>query len=202
MALFVATGNSTSTGGRIIYSNLTRHHPYTLPHRPQIVFPVSTRRSIHFKVSAKKLSPAGKFDGSKRRSSTKTKDKEDEGNYDGKRTNEIERSFGTEGFSASKSVGVESSVVANLPGAETDFWEGPQWDAFGFVMQYLWAFGVGFALIACGVAVSTYNEGATDFKDTPAYKASVESQELIEEPEASNSDVFESNPTEVAPSLE
>lgn len=57
-------------------------------------------------------------------------------------------------------------------------------------------------LIACGIAVATYNEGASDFKETPAYKESVQSRELLEEPEASDSDVFESNPTEVAPSLE
>lgn len=57
-------------------------------------------------------------------------------------------------------------------------------------------------LIACGVAVATYNEGATDFKETPAYKESIQSRELLEEPDASTSDVFESNPTEVAPSLE
>lgn len=57
-------------------------------------------------------------------------------------------------------------------------------------------------LIACGIAVATYNEGATDFKETPAYKESIQSRELLEGPEGSNSDVFESNPTEVAPSLE
>ncbi|KAL6966631.1 hypothetical protein U1Q18_032412, partial [Sarracenia purpurea var. burkii] len=57
-------------------------------------------------------------------------------------------------------------------------------------------------LIACGIAVSSYNEGATDFKATPAYKESIQSRELLEEPEGSNSDVFESNPTEEAPSLE
>lgn len=57
-------------------------------------------------------------------------------------------------------------------------------------------------LIACGIAVATYNEGATDFKETPAYKESVQSREFLEGPEESNSDVFESNPTEVAPSLE
>ena len=50
--------------------------------------------------------------------------------------------------------------------------------------------------------MATYNEGATDFKDTPAYKESIQSRELLEEPEASGSDVFESNPTEEAPSLE
>lgn len=51
--------------------------------------------------------------------------------------------------------------------------------------------------------MATYNEGATDFKDTPAYKESIQSREFLEEPDdASNSDVFESNPTEVAPSLD
>lgn len=57
-------------------------------------------------------------------------------------------------------------------------------------------------LISGGIAVATYNEGATDFKKTPAYKESVQSQELLEEPDASNGDVFEANPTENAPSLE
>lgn len=57
-------------------------------------------------------------------------------------------------------------------------------------------------LISSGIAVATYNEGATDFKETPAYKESIQSQELLEEPEESNSDVFESNPTEEAPNLE
>ncbi len=56
-------------------------------------------------------------------------------------------------------------------------------------------------IVAIGVAVSTYNEGAADFKETPAYRESIKSEELLEEPEA-NSDVFESNPTEVAPSLD
>lgn len=56
-------------------------------------------------------------------------------------------------------------------------------------------------VIACGIAVVTYNEGATDFKETPAYKESIKSPELLEEPDSS-SDIFESNPTEVAPSLE
>ncbi|KAJ3672900.1 hypothetical protein LUZ60_006274 [Juncus effusus] len=89
-----------------------------------------------------------------------------------------------------------------LPKDEPDFWEGPQWNAFGFFMQYMWAFGVLFAIIACGVAVATYNDGATDFRETPAYKESVQSKELLDESESSNSDVFEGNPTEVAPALE
>lgn len=56
-------------------------------------------------------------------------------------------------------------------------------------------------LIACGVAVATYNDGATDFRDTPAFKES-QTQEFPEESESSGSDVFEGNPTEVAPALE
>lgn len=56
-------------------------------------------------------------------------------------------------------------------------------------------------MISSGIAVATYNEGATDFKATPAYQESIQSQELLE-PDDSNSDVFESNPTEEAPSLE
>jgi hypothetical protein len=56
-------------------------------------------------------------------------------------------------------------------------------------------------LVACGVAVATYNDGATDFRDTPAYKESLQSQEFPEE-SSSGADVFEGNPTEVAPALE
>ena len=57
-------------------------------------------------------------------------------------------------------------------------------------------------LIAAIAAVVTFNEGATDFKETPTYKDAIESREFLEEPEGSSPDVFESNPTEVAPSLE
>lgn len=98
--------------------------------------------------------------------------------------------------------GDDGYVLPELPGDKPDFWEGPQWNGFGFFVQYQWAFGIGFALIACGIAVATYNEGATDFKETPVYKESVQSRELLEEPDASGSDVFEGNPTEEAPSLE
>lgn len=96
----------------------------------------------------------------------------------------------------------EGYVLPDLPGLEKDFWEGPEWDAFGFVIEYLWAFGIVFALVSSGIAVATYNEGATDFKETPAYKESIQSRDLLEEPDASSPDVFESNPTEEAPSLE
>ncbi|CAA6658657.1 unnamed protein product [Spirodela intermedia] len=101
--------------------------------------------------------------------------------------------LGTDGASS------VSTPIPDLPGLTTDFWEGSKWDTFGFIVQYLWAFGIVFALIACGIAVATYNEGATDFKETPVFKESMQSQELLEEPDSSGSDVFEVNPTEVAP---
>lgn len=50
--------------------------------------------------------------------------------------------------------------------------------------------------------MATFNEGATDFRETPAFKESIQSQDLLEGPEASDTDVFESNPTEEAPALE
>eukprot|EP00252_Welwitschia_mirabilis_P013347 TRINITY_DN29404_c0_g1_i1.p1 TRINITY_DN29404_c0_g1~~TRINITY_DN29404_c0_g1_i1.p1 ORF type:complete len:180 (-),score=32.07 TRINITY_DN29404_c0_g1_i1:459-998(-) len=83
---------------------------------------------------------------------------------------------------AARGVVEEEAEAMKLPGNKSDFWEGPQWDAFGFVIQYLWAFGVVFALIACGIAVRTYNYGATDFKETPVYKEAIESQGLFDEP--------------------
>lgn len=45
--------------------------------------------------------------------------------------------------------GMEYSTepMPRLEGLEPDFWEGPQWDAFGFFIQYLWAFGILFGVI-------------------------------------------------------
>ncbi|KAJ4762683.1 AT-rich interactive domain protein [Rhynchospora pubera] len=97
---------------------------------------------------------------------------------------------------------ISKEPMPELPGQEPDFWEGPQWNAFGFVVQYLWAFGIVFALVACGIAVATYNQGATDFRETPAYKESMQSKELLDDSNSSSSEVFEQNPTEVAPPLE
>ncbi|KAL5209868.1 hypothetical protein ABZP36_005491 [Zizania latifolia] len=97
---------------------------------------------------------------------------------------------------------VSTTPMPELPDLEKpDFWEGSQWDAVGFFVQYMWAFGVFFGLVACGFAVATYNEGATDFRETPSFKES-QTQEFPEESESSGSDVFEGNPTEVAPALE
>lgn len=148
-------------------------------------------------ATGKFTSRTGKFDSKNRRTTTTTTkdergERKDFKNFDG---DEI----GNEGFVDSVDDGF---VLPKLPGEEPNFWEGPQWDALGFFVQYMWAFGVVFALVACGVAVATYNDGATDFRETPAYKESVQSKDLSEGLEGSDTDVFESNPTEEAPALE
>ncbi|EXB56934.1 hypothetical protein L484_019979 [Morus notabilis] len=187
-------------GGATILSGNSTTHPYTrLPIRRHVISPLSHRTTLHV-VAAKKFSPrSGK---NRRTSTTTTRDQlELDQDQEQKRTAEIKRP-GDDARSAAVDTADDGYFLPKLPGDEPDFWEGEQWDGLGFFVEYLWAFSIVFALIACGIAVATYNEGATDFKDTPAYKESVQSQELLEEPEASNPDVFESNPTEVAPSLE
>ncbi|KAF3944940.1 hypothetical protein ACB098_04G079700 [Castanea mollissima] len=202
MTLTIANGGGVGCGssrGGILYSNPTKH-PFTLlPIKRHLLFPPSTRTTttLHI-VSAKKFSSrTGRLDGNNRRGNTTTKDQDEN-----KQRNDLEDSKFNSIEGGAVAAAADGYVLPELPGDKPDFWEGPQWDAFGFFVQYLWAFGIVFALIACGVAVATYNEGATDFKETPAYKESIQSRELLEEPDASTSDVFESNPTEVAPSLE
>ncbi|PON94483.1 AT-rich interactive domain protein [Trema orientale] len=209
MALTTANGSGVGGGGgaTILSGNPTRH-PYThLPTRRHVIFPLSSR-TLHVAVSAKKFSSrTGRFDGKNRRSTTTTRDQELEEGRDPRmaeiKRGRLENGSGLESGGGSAVDDVDDGYfLPKLPGEEKDFWEGEQWDTLGVLVEYLWAFGIVFALIACGIAVATYNEGATDFKDTPVYKESVQSRELLEEPEASNPDVFESNPTEVAPSLE
>ncbi|CAM6092606.1 unnamed protein product [Calypogeia fissa] len=88
-----------------------------------------------------------------------------------------------------------------LEGLEPDFWEGEQWDLFGFIIQYLWAIGLLIALGACGVAVTSYNSGASDIRDTQVFKEALENQ--VEADSAFDSDNFQDfpEPTE-APSVE
>ncbi|KAL5544761.1 hypothetical protein UlMin_008545 [Ulmus minor] len=201
MALTIPNGGAGG-GARILSSYSTRHtYTYTrIPIPRHVLFPLSPRTTSHI-VSAKRFtSRTGRLDGKNRRSSTTTKDEEE-------RTAEIKRGGGPDnaadlGIGNAVSEANDGYFLPKLPGDDPDFWEGEKWDALGFFVEYLWAFGIVFALIACGIAVATYNEGATDFKSTPVYKESVQSQEALEGPEASNPDVFESNPTEVAPSLE
>ncbi|KAM0980072.1 hypothetical protein ACFX13_016099 [Malus domestica] len=199
MALTIANSGSSTGGARVLYSSSTtsRQYPYTnLSSQRHLLFPPSSRRALYV-VSAKRFaSRTGRTDGRNRKSTSTTRDQEQD-MMGSQRTAEIENVGG----------GVVGNVddryfLPKLPGDEPCFWEGEKWDWLGFFVEYLWAFGIGFALIACLVAATSYNEGATDFKETPVYKDSFQSREFLEEPEASNPDVFESNPTEVAPSLE
>ncbi|GAV81803.1 hypothetical protein CFOL_v3_25256 [Cephalotus follicularis] len=195
MALTISNATSGDARARTLYSNATNRH---LLHRPRTLLPLSPRISLHV-VSAKKLSPrTGRFDSKNRRNEI-TSTEEEEGEKQEKRVDVIED------YSKIESVAYDgdgSYFLPDLPGDKPSFWEGEQWEPLGFFVQYMWAFGIVFALVACGIAVATYNEGATDFKSTPVYKEAVGSPELLEEPESSNSDVFEANPTEVAPSLD
>lgn len=45
-----------------------------------------------------------------------------------------------------------------MPGDEPGFWEGSRWDLLGFVLQYLWAFGIVLAAVASIYAVQNYSE--------------------------------------------
>ncbi|KAL3512260.1 hypothetical protein ACH5RR_024977 [Cinchona calisaya] len=191
-------------GNQILYNTPTRTPCTGVPLRRTFLLPPwSSPRTHHLIVvsASKKLSSSktGKFDSKNRRSSVSTKEEAEE--IESTKFQKLDRTADIDG-SGSTPAFDDGFVMPELPGEKPNFWEGPQWDAFGFFIQYLWAFGIVFALIACGIAVTTYNEGATDFKDTPVYKESIQSRELLEEPEASGSDVFESNPTEEAPNLE
>ncbi|KAF7121114.1 hypothetical protein RHSIM_Rhsim13G0208500 [Rhododendron simsii] len=228
MALTIGAGGATALYGG---SNGTTYTGQQFLRRPILLPPPqpTSRYASLITRASKKWSPrTGKLDGRTRRSSsTTTKEEEEE---EERRTVQIGTEGGVDATGAD-----DGYFLPELPGLEKDFWEGPEWDGFGFFAQYMWAFGIGFALcqqlvelrelegasvpvhhhsgilwavfwevelIASGFAVATYNEGATDFKQTPAYKESIQSRDLLEEPEGSSSDVFESNPTEEAPSLE
>ncbi|XP_071732808.1 uncharacterized protein [Rutidosis leptorrhynchoides] len=182
---------SCLNGGRIL-CNTSTITPYTrFPlHRPPLsLLTTRTKTSVHIvSAASKKQVRTGKFDSKNKKGSTKEDESFNESSIGTVVADEIEN--------------FDGYVLPDLPGLEKDFWEGPEWDGFGFFVEYLWAFGIVFALLSSGIAVATYNEGATDFKETPAYKESIQSRELLEEPDASSPDIFESNPTEEAPSLE
>ncbi|KAK8340602.1 hypothetical protein V6Z11_A08G111100 [Gossypium hirsutum] len=158
MALTVTLSHgSSSSGGNGVRSLYNKPSKHFYPRFPP-------RHHILFPFSSR----TGHFDNKNRRGSLTTKEQDEE-----KRTPEIEDENVVVGISLDN-VGVSSSK------------EGTRWDVLSFLIQYLWAFGIVFALIACGISVATYNEGATDFKETPAYKESIQSRELLEEPDVSN----------------
>ncbi|EFJ07987.1 hypothetical protein SELMODRAFT_448213 [Selaginella moellendorffii] len=50
------------------------------------------------------------------------------------------------------------------PGMVPDFWEGPQWNWLGFILQYLWAIGIVVAVITCGILFVTYKPREADYR--------------------------------------
>ncbi|KAJ7969686.1 AT-rich interactive domain protein [Quillaja saponaria] len=137
MALTIGSGG----GVGILYGNTTKTPFTSLPHRPvhpQFTIPLSGR-TLHI-VSAKKFSPrTGRLDNKNRRGGITTKEQEVE-----QRTAEIEDGNNIENVVLVDGAG-EGYMLPELPGDKPDFWEGSKWDAFGFFVQYLWAFGIVFA---------------------------------------------------------
>ncbi|CAA7043183.1 unnamed protein product [Microthlaspi erraticum] len=211
MALTVSSGGG---GATIRCTDLTESSriPFSTPRLVNFTYPSRTRLNV-VSAAKKTSSSTGRFDSKKRRSLVPTKEQSEEqnGGYDDEKppsqTEFTDEDGGDRTVVNTRFRGDPADApkfaIKDLPGLEPDPFEGPQFDGLGFFVQYLWAFGILFALISGGIAAGTYNEGATDFKETPVYKEAIQSRDLLDEAESSSSeDVFESNPTEVAPSLE
>eukprot|EP00262_Sarcandra_glabra_P005845 TRINITY_DN1772_c0_g1_i2.p1 TRINITY_DN1772_c0_g1~~TRINITY_DN1772_c0_g1_i2.p1 ORF type:complete len:211 (+),score=25.90 TRINITY_DN1772_c0_g1_i2:71-634(+) len=180
------------TPNQLTTTCITRRESHVPTHSNQLFWPLQ-KKPTHVARARRVSSRTERLENrNKKRGLTTTKEEEEE---------EESETLQPSEYGASVDVD-DGYFLPELPGDKPDFWEGAQWNGLGFFVQYQWAFGIGFALIACGIAVATYNEGATDFKQTPVYKESIQSRELLEEPDVSNSDIFEANPTEEAPSLD
>ncbi|KAG5037181.1 hypothetical protein AAZX31_07G086700 [Glycine max] len=103
-----------------------------------------------------------------------------------------------------------------------DFWEGSQWDWLGIFVKFSPIIGVAVAACLAIYGCFTFHEPPKEMREAAerlysvqsgvessaesglesSADSSVESGKVIEEPDAYDSDVFDSNPTEVAPSLE
>lgn len=158
MSLTIANTAGSGSGSRILYTNPTTDPQHR---RHGITFPTSTCssritrapfRTLHVVSAAKKLSSrTGRFDSKNRRGNTGAITTTEEDKKDQQqRTAEIGQdstNINNNKFeNAGVIVGVDGSPMPELPGLEPDFWEGPQWGAFGFFLQYLWAFGIVFAV--------------------------------------------------------
>lgn len=97
-------------------------------------------------MRAKKLSSrTGRFDSRNRKGGVSIKEEAEE---------DAERERLSEEFSTVDSmneVSFDGKPMPVLPGDEPSFWEGEQWDGFGFFAQYMWAFGVLFAVFIHGL---------------------------------------------------
>ena len=66
--------------------------------------------------------------------------------WDGAPSTSSSSSFVEIGVGGEGEVEYSKEPMPKLEGLEPDFWEGPQWNAFGFFVQYLWAFGILFGV--------------------------------------------------------
>lgn len=157
MALTVSSGGG---GARIHCNDLTDSSRNPFSTFRLVNFPSPSRTRHHVVSAAKKPSTqTGRFDSKKRRSlvPTTTKDQPEENNgvYDGENPpSQIE--INDEDDGGDRTVvntrfrgdpkDAPKFTIKDLPGLETDPWEGEKWDGLGFFVQYLWAFGILFAV--------------------------------------------------------
>jgi hypothetical protein len=147
MSLTIGNGG----GGAGILSGNTTKNPYThLPIRRHVLFPLSTRTTTLQVVSAKRFSSrTGRLDSKDRRGTATTKDQEEK---QLQRTAEDKSSIENVGSVAADGAAAADGgyFLPELPGTEPDFWEGPDMEALGFFVQYMWAFGIVFAVFSLG----------------------------------------------------
>jgi hypothetical protein len=145
MSLTIGNGG----GGAGILSGNTTKNPYThLPIRRHVLFPLSTRTTTLQVVSAKRFSSrTGRLDSKDRRGTATTKDEKQL-----QRTAEDKSSIENVGSVAADGAAAADGgyFLPELPGTEPDFWEGPDMEALGFFVQYMWAFGIVFAVFSLG----------------------------------------------------
>lgn len=124
MAFAVAIGSGASgSGAGVLCGNTTTGTPCTpLSH---LSLSSSSRRNLLLVVSAKKLSSRS------RRNLPTTTDEEPP-----------QKTFNEFPLDAVD----DRPFFSKLPGSEPDFFEGPQWDTFGFIGEYIWVLGVVFAV--------------------------------------------------------
>lgn len=134
---------STTTGAPC--SEVSLRRPFLIPSWTPSWSHPRTRPPLTIVSASKKFSSSrtGKFDRKNRRSSVSTKEEEEE-EYEKK---ELIEGVSQTNFSDASGVSDDGFEMPELPGDKPDFWEGPQWDGFGFFVQYLWAFGIVFAVI-------------------------------------------------------
>ncbi|KAK7364070.1 hypothetical protein VNO80_12431 [Phaseolus coccineus] len=110
------------------------------------------------------------------------------------------------------------SKVNDILREEAEFWEGPQWDLLGTFVKYSWIIGFGVAVCVSLYGCLTYQPPSKEVMEEierkygvrsgvessgeSSAKSSGESNDVFEDLDSYDSDVFDSNPTEVAPSLD